>query len=69
MGRLFAACWAEWKSGEERPVGSGGVLHTPVAVEDQAGIGMLAPDSRLQRPNGKIGIGPVGESIAHYLFV
>lgn len=49
-------------------VGGGSVLHTAIAVKNQAGFGMLTPDGHLQRPNGKIGVDPVGKSIADYLF-
>lgn len=37
-------------------VGSEGVLHTAIAVKNQAGFGMLTPDCHSQHPNGKASV-------------
>lgn len=56
------------KTAENALVGGRSILHAAIAVKNQAGFGMLTLDSHSQSPNGKIGVDPVGESIADYLF-
>ena len=40
-------------------------MHATIAMKYQTGLGMLALDSHLQCPNGKIGVNSVGESVAN----